>query len=132
VTGELKYIVFNTDMGWMGILSSAKGLLCITLPQHSAQEARQLLGDSANNAIWSPDLFDGLMERFKAYFNGKKINFTDELDLSASTPFQRKVWENTRLIPYGETRNYAWVAEQIDKPIRLEVSVNKHKSRFSG
>ena len=116
MTGELKYIIFNTNMGWVGILSSAKGLLCITLPQHSAQEARQLLGDAANYAIWSPDLFDGLIERFKAYFSGKKTVFTDRLDLSAATPFQRKVWEHTKLIPYGETRSYAWVAEQIDKP----------------
>jgi len=111
VTRELKYIVFNTNMGWLGILSSAKGLLCITLPQHSTQEARQLLGDAANYAIWSPDLLDGLVGRFKAYFNGKKILFTDALDMSAATPFQRKVWESTRLIPYGETRSYAWVAE---------------------
>jgi O-6-methylguanine DNA methyltransferase len=116
VTRELKYIVFNTNMGWIGILSSAKGLLCITLPQNSAQEARQLLGAEANNAIWSPDLFDGLMERFKAYFNGKKTLFTDKLDMSAATTFQRKVWENTSLIPFGETRSYGWVAEQIDKP----------------
>jgi methylated-DNA-[protein]-cysteine S-methyltransferase len=26
------------------------------------------------------------------------------------------VWEITRLIPYGETRSYAWVAEQIGQP----------------
>ncbi|GAI87660.1 unnamed protein product, partial [marine sediment metagenome] len=25
-------------------------------------------------------------------------------------------WEETRLIPYGETRSYAWVAKQVGKP----------------
>ncbi len=43
-------------------------------------------------------------------------SFPDELDLSTATPFQRQVWEKTRLIPYGETRSYSWVAEQIGKP----------------
>jgi len=116
MTGELKYIIFNTNMGWVGILGSARGLLGTTLPQPSSQEACQLLGDGVNNAVWSQNLFDGLMERLKTYFSEGKIAFPDELDLSPATPFQRKVWEITRLIPYGETRSYTWVAEQIKQP----------------
>ena len=116
MTGELKYITFNTDMGWIGILGSAKGLLDTTLPQRSAQQVRQLLGDWVNYAIWSPRLFNDLMERLRIYFSGHKATFPDELDLSRATAFQREVWEITRLIPYGETRSYTWVAEQISKP----------------
>ncbi|MFC1865086.1 methylated-DNA--[protein]-cysteine S-methyltransferase [Chloroflexota bacterium] len=116
MTGQLKYIIFNTEMGWVGILASAKGLLGTTLPQRSAQEANQLLGNSANHATWSPRLLDDLVKRLKAYFNGHKITFADKLDLSGATPFQREVWETTRLIPYGETRSYLWVANQIQKP----------------
>ncbi len=116
MTGELKYITFNTDMGWIGILGSAKGLLGTTLPQRSAQEVRQLLGDRVNCAIWSPRLFEDLMERLRIYFGGHKATFPDELDLSRATTFQREVWEITRLIPYGETKSYTWVAEQIGKP----------------
>jgi len=116
MTGELKYITFNTDMGCIGVLGSVKGLLCATLPQRSAQEAHQLLGDSANYATWSPHLFEDLMERLRAYFGGHKVAFPDRLDLSGATPFQREVWEITRLIPYGETRSYIWVAEQIKRP----------------
>jgi len=113
---ELKYIVLSANIGWVGVLGSAKGLLRITLPQRSAQEARQLLGDSVNHTIWSPHLVKDLMERLRVYFSGHKVLFSDELDLSAATPFQREVWEITRQIPYGETRSYAWVAEQTNKP----------------
>ena len=113
---ELRYIIFNTDMGWVGILSSATGLLRITLPQHSAQEARQLLGDGVNYAAQAPNLFKDLMERLRSYFSGHKTTFPDKLDLSKATAFQRKVWEITKLIPYGETRSYAWVAERSVKP----------------
>ena len=116
MTRELKYVTFNTDMGWVGILASAKGLLATTLPQPSAQEAHQLLGNSVNQARWSPLPFADLMERFKAYFNGKRVIFPDELDLSGATPFQGEVWKITRLIPYGETRSYLWVAAQINRP----------------
>ena len=116
MTDNLKYITFKTDMGWIGISGSTKGLLRITLPQPSVDEVRQLLGDSVNRAIRSHQLFDDLMKRLKSYFSGHRITFPDKLDLSQGTHFQREVWENTKLIPYGETRSYAWVAEQIKKP----------------
>ena len=116
MTQQLDYIIFNTDMGWLGILSSIKGLLGTTLPQRSAQEACQLLGNSVNHATWSPHLSKDLMERLKVYFSGHRTTFPDKLDLSRATHFQCEVWEITRLIPYGETRSYAWVAEQIKRP----------------
>lgn len=119
MTQELNYIIFHTDLGWVGILGSANGLLSTTLPQRSAQEARQLLGDGVNQATRSPSPFKDLMERLRMYFNGHKATFPDKLDLSPATPFQRAVWEITRLIPYGETRSYTWVAEQIGKPKAL-------------
>jgi len=116
MTQELNYTIIDTDMGWIGILGSAKGLLSATLPQPSAQEVRRLLGDSINYATRSPHLFQDLTERLRIYFGGHKVNFPDELDLSRATAFQREVWETTRLIAYGETRSYTWVAEQIRKP----------------
>jgi len=116
MTQQLNYITFSTDMGWVGMLASAKGLLGTTLPQPSAQEACQLLGDSVSYATWSPHLFKDLMERLKVYFSGHRTTFRDKLDFPRATHFQREVWEITRLIPYGETRSYAWVAEQIKKP----------------
>jgi len=120
MTQQLNYIIFNTDLGWVGILGSAKGLLRTTLPHPSTQEIRQLLGDSIKQASRSPHLFADLMQRLKLYFGGHKVNFPDRLDLSGATTFQRKVWETTRLIPYGETRSYAWVAEQISSRGRYE------------
>ena len=116
MTEELKYITFSTDMGWVGILGSAKGLLSITLPRHSAQETCRLLGGGVNQATWSLRLFNDLVERLRIYFSGHRVTFLDELDLSVATPFQREVWAITRLIPYGETRSYRWVAEQIKRP----------------
>ncbi len=110
------YVTLETDAGWVGILGSTRGLLRTTLPQHSPQEILQLFGDRANRATLSTHLFEDLMERLRVYFSGHRTTFPDKLDLSGATPFQRAVWEVTRLIPYGETRSYSWVAEQIKKP----------------
>ena len=113
---DLNYATFNTDMGWVGILGSTRGLLNITLPQRSTQEARRLLDDRVNHATWSPGYFQDLIKRLKIYFSGHKATFPDKLDLSRATAFQREAWEATRLIPYGETKSYTWVAKQTKKP----------------
>jgi len=113
---QLSYTIFNTNMGWFGILGSAKGLLSITLPRRSEQEARQRLGDKANGATWAPDSFEDLVARLMTYLDGHRVTFPDKLDLSPATPFQREVWDITGLIPYGETRSYTWVAAQVKKP----------------
>jgi methylated-DNA-[protein]-cysteine S-methyltransferase len=115
MAGELKYLISNTSMGWVGVLGSNSGLLCTTLPQPSAQEAERLLGDRVKDATWSNSFFADLMKRLRTYFAGQRATFPDELDLSPATAFQRKVWQITRLIPYGETRSYRWVAEQLGK-----------------
>ena len=119
MVSEPSYFIASTDMGWVGLLGSARGLLRLTLPQSSAKEARQRLGDSASYAAPNPHRFRDLVKRLRSYFSGHRVTFSDELDLSAATPFQRQVWEKTRLIPYGETRNYSWVEEQIKKPLAV-------------
>ncbi|MDO8578971.1 MAG: methylated-DNA--[protein]-cysteine S-methyltransferase [Dehalococcoidales bacterium] len=64
-----------------------------------------------------PIEFASLVSRLQTYFDGRKVCFDDiKLDLSSATPFQIKVWQATRSIPYGETRSYRWVAEQTGKP----------------
>lgn len=112
----LEYTVFKSDKGWIGLMASAKGLLSITLPQSSFQEAKQRLGSRVNKARSCPHPFADLIERLKIYFTGGKVGFPDELDLSGATSFQQETWKATRLIPYGETKSYLWLAKQIGKP----------------
>lgn len=116
MTVTLKYFIFNTDMGWVGVLSGGNGLMATTLPQKSEGKAYKLLGSQANQAESSPGTFSRLVDQFNKYFSGGKANFSEELDFSTGTLFQARVWEATRLIPCGETRSYLWVARQIRKP----------------
>ena len=116
MTSELIYATFNTAMGWIAISSSARGLVRITLPQPSTQEALRLLGSSPSQTTWSPHQFEDIAKRLRSYFSGEKSAFPDELDLSQATHFRQMVWRITRHIPYTETRSYCWLAQQIGKP----------------
>ena len=92
------------------------GLQSVTLPQNTQKQALNSLGEQANRAVLSPELFSDLMEKFQDYYSGKKTIFTHELDFSNASVFQKQVWQAARLIPYGETRSYGWIARQIGKP----------------
>ena len=116
MSNKLYYTVFKTGWGWMSILASKAGLLAVTLPQITRQQTLDALRGQTQRAIFSPNLFNDLTEKFHRYFTGGKTNFNEKLDFSRATAFQRQVWEATRLIPYGETRSYGWVAMQINKP----------------
>ncbi len=54
-------------------------------------------------------------EQIKAYFNGRQNRFFLPLHIKG-TPFQKAVWEALRTIPYGQTRTYSQIAEQIGRP----------------
>jgi methylated-DNA-[protein]-cysteine S-methyltransferase len=49
------------------------------------------------------------------YFAGQRSSFSVPLDV-AGTPFQRKVWQALRGIPFGETRTYGQIAREIGRP----------------
>ena len=61
------------------------------------------------------DAFSDAVEQLDAYFAGERQEFDLELDL-VGTRFQRRVWEALLTIPYGETRSYGYIAEQIGSP----------------
>ncbi len=52
---------------------------------------------------------------FSQYFEGKKEDFTSlPLDFISGTPYQRKVWLETRKIPYGKTQTYKFLAKKLN------------------
>ena len=114
MNSQLTYTVFETDIGWMSVLASPRGLLRVTLPCRS-EEAVQQLGDIVSSATRSDEQFTDLVKRFKDFFSGGRPSFPDSVDFSGATDFQRAVWEAARQIPYGDTRSYGEIAEQIGR-----------------
>ncbi|MEN4474318.1 methylated-DNA--[protein]-cysteine S-methyltransferase [Mycolicibacterium cosmeticum] len=70
-----------------------------------------------NRSDWQPDddAFPEAVTQLRAYFAGECTDFDLELEL-VGTAFQRRVWEALLTIPYGETRSYGEIAEQVGSP----------------
>lgn len=53
------------------------------------------------------------------------------LDLSSATDFEKKVWQKLCEIPFGQTRSYAWVAQEIGKSKAYRaIGQANHKNPF--
>ncbi|WP_300634281.1 methylated-DNA--[protein]-cysteine S-methyltransferase [Pseudomonas sp.] len=53
--------------------------------------------------------------QLEEYFAGTRCRFELELDF-AGTDFQKQVWQALLTIPFGETRSYSQIAQQIGNP----------------
>ncbi len=61
------------------------------------------------------DSFKETLQQLRQYFAGKRQQF--DLPISPQgTPFQERVWQELRKIPYGETASYGMIAQRIGKP----------------
>ncbi len=57
-----------------------------------------------------------LKRELREYFEGGQEEFTQEIEITKGTEFDKRVWLALRKIPYGETRTYKWLAEKIGRP----------------
>jgi methylated-DNA-[protein]-cysteine S-methyltransferase len=113
---ETLYAAISTPLGWISAIASDRGLLATTLPQRSESHALMALGRATEGTRRDDSAFEELAGRLRSYFEGKPVAFPDAIDISSGTSFQRQVWETARLIAYGETRTYLWIARQMEKP----------------
>jgi len=105
--------IITTEMGWVGISVSGRGLRRVTFPHPNRGRAREELGE---DVLVPESEFGDLPERLRAYFSGEPVSFPDQLDFSGASPFQRCVWESARLISYGRTVSYGALAWEMGHP----------------
>lgn len=73
----------------------------------------------------TPPFVGHALRTLRAYFQGEPISFSDiPLDLGSPTPFQLAVWRACSRIPFGQTRTYKWIAQQILNPAAVRAVGN--------
>ena len=113
---QMNLAIVETQIGWVGVAFSERGLAGIQLPRATrAQTLANLQRDFPKAAIVADAPVEIALE-LREYAEGKRRQFTLPLDLSAVKPFQRTVLQVADSIKYGETRSYGWIARAIGKP----------------
>jgi methylated-DNA-[protein]-cysteine S-methyltransferase len=98
----------KSPVGRLTLVGSDRGLAAVLWEDDDPSRVR--LG-AAKTAAAHPVLVQA-QQQLDEYFAGKRRKFTLKLD-ATGTPFQNKVWNALRTIPFGETRSYGQIADQI-------------------
>jgi len=112
--------VVDTEWGWVGLATSARGLLGVGFPQPTEEEAwRQLRERWPEGDLLPDDSLSSLKTKLQQYYAGQPVDFRAEvstLAFPAGQPFYRQVWQAVGNIPYGETRTYGEIAAEVANP----------------
>ncbi len=103
---RINFWTYNFPIGEISIAEDEKGICGIFLPS--------VYPNVSYNKKETP-LIKQAEKELREYFEGTRKVFTLPLSLKG-TPFQMKVWEELRKIPYGETLSYGQIAENVGNP----------------
>ena len=112
--GEKALCYMDTAVGRIGLAQDAAGIsdLFFARDDGALQSKHRGLAHACEGET---PLLRQAMDQLEAYFDGKRKTF--DLPLSYhGTPFQMDDWAALLGIPYGETRSYKQIAEQIGRP----------------
>jgi methylated-DNA-[protein]-cysteine S-methyltransferase len=105
---NLVYTTMKTPVGELTLVANDRGLTAVLWEDDAALRAE--LGSATEDS--SHPLLLQARQQLEEYFAGRRHSFTVKLDPSG-TQFQNKVWNALRTIPFGETRSYGQIADQI-------------------
>jgi O-6-methylguanine DNA methyltransferase len=101
--------------GWVGLVSSARGLRMLTLPSKGRETALGRMRRNYTGVALAPDdpFLCGVADQIRGYLMGQVTDFAVDLDLRGHSTFELAVWAAAGRIRYGETRTYGWIAGQV-------------------
>lgn len=107
---------FETELGAMQAASLDGKLLALRLPGASdvcawlrrVEPGAELVTDADANRPW--------IERVHSFVAGSPTALDGAPLDPRGTPFQRRVWEHLRGVPYGTTISYAELARRVESP----------------
>ena len=108
---SLSYKLIPSPIGKLKLVASDEGLVAILWENDRPRRVR--LADLVENPA-HPMLLRTEKE-LNEYFSHKRKAFTVPLDMRG-TYFQKQVWEALLGIPFGETRTYGQLANQLGNP----------------
>lgn len=103
-------ILMDSPIGEIRLVSEdGKALVGVFMEEHRNEVPPDALPGEAVTVLQEA------RRQLEEYFAGERTTFDVPL-LMQGTPFQRRVWEALRTVPFGETRSYGDIARQTGRP----------------
>jgi AraC family transcriptional regulator, regulatory protein of adaptative response / methylated-DNA-[protein]-cysteine methyltransferase len=111
---RIAYCSFSSPLGTVLLAATDKGLCSVKLGDDTAR-LRRLLADEFSEAEIREKALPLFEQKIRAFIEGDSTLAQLPLDVRG-TVFQRRVWDELRRIPRGETRTYGEIARAIGAP----------------
>ena len=105
---QLSYLFLDSPVGRLQLVAHETALVAVIWENENPNRVR--LAELIENPQ-HPILLK-TVQQLNEYFQGKRQKFDLPLDFEG-TEFQQKVWQALLTIPFGETRSYKQIAEQV-------------------
>ena len=103
------HTIIDSPIGPLTLVRGERGITGVFMPDHRPAPDEEAFGARDDAA------FADAAPQFGEYWAGERTAFDLPLD-PAGSPFQQRVWQALRAIPYGETRTYGWIAASLGQP----------------
>jgi O-6-methylguanine DNA methyltransferase len=105
----------RTRAGRVFVLCSERGLREVRLGG-SEKPSRREAKERGVRYVRRPRWTSAAVRALERFVRGGEIPADLPLDLEAGTPFQRRVWEATRAVPWGQVVSYTDIAKRAGYP----------------
>ena len=108
---KLAFMYMPSRVGRLKLVATDSALVAVIWDNENPKRVRQA---ELVEQLDHPILLDA-QQQLNEYFQGQRQTFELPLDFEG-TEFQKKVWQALLNIPFGETRSYRQIAEQVGSP----------------
>lgn len=113
----ITYDIVGSELGQLLVAATPKGICFVALGDRDTALIGALEAEfpAAESIERDNQTIGPALEQLVAYLTGQTPHIDLPLDIRA-TAFQRRVWQELIAIPYGETRSYGEIAQQLGLP----------------
>lgn len=113
---EIAYSIITCDLGYLLVATTDKGICAVNIGDRQRVLIKTLTEEFNEATIIRNDSdFQDWIGFILNLITGKEANCNLPLDIRG-TSFQKQVWQELQKIPYGETRTYREIANNLGKP----------------
>ena len=113
----MQYSILKTELGKFGILASKSNLIKVILPNKKPLSTKLTDPNS-----YTP-FMKNVINQMNQYFMGSRKEFDINLKLELP-PFYKKVLNEVRKVPYGQTFSYKKIARNLQNPKAFRAVAN--------
>ena len=114
---SVEFAIFEAFIGTISVVKRNGRIIGLNITDRDVHEERRALCLFYPEGIVSELSFKMMRTLLDRYLKGERVVFDIDYDISGLNPFTRKVLDELRRIPYGETRSYGEIGRRVGSPM---------------